>query len=242
MKRKGNLKGILIFAVIFACMSVALQAGAEQNPFADLLGGTVVCFPHIATTNGWGTEVALINPTPDAVNGSLRSYSAQGAPVSQAKAITLKPNARVEFEVVKDFADPNSIAYMVFESAVFGVKGYTKFYRMGNRVSIMASGARMSGIFTKVEQDGYTGIAFVNMESAEAKVTLTAYNDDGGKVAETVLSLKAGEKKVELIGKFFEGKDIGKATYVTYTSDKGLVGFFLNGSGDGTMLDGSQAL
>ena len=228
-------------AVCLFCL-LAANASAADNPFTDLLGGTVVCFPHITTYDGWETEVALINPTPETVSGTLTSYNDQGTRVSQPKAVTLAPNARVQYTVSQDFAGSTSIAYMVFESGVFGVKGYTKFYKGGNRVSIMASGARMSGIFTKIEKDGGTGVAFVNMEDSPASVVLTAYGDDGSVAAQSTLTVNAGQKMVMQVQGFFGGQDLGQATYVTFTSDKGLVGFFLNGSGDGTMLDGSQAL
>jgi hypothetical protein len=162
--------------------------------------------------------------------------------VSQTKTVTLNPHARTQFIVSLDFNDAENIAYMVFESDVFGVKGYTKFYRNGNRVSIMASGARMSGVFTKIEKNGGTGIAFVNMENSAAGVTLTAYSDAGSAVAQSTLTVNGGCKIVNVVEGLFEGKDISQATYVTFTSNKGLVGFFLNQSSDETMLDGSQAL
>ncbi len=241
MKIAKVRKTIAATAVCLFCL-LATNASAGDNPFTDLLDGTVVCFPHIATSSGWETEVALINPTTETVSGTLTSYNDQGTQVSQPKAITMAPNARVQYTVSQDFASSTSIAYMVFKSGVFGVKGYTKFYKDGNRVSIMASGARMSGIFTKIEKDGSTGMAFVNMEDSPASVALTAYGDDGSVVARNALTVNAGQKMVMQVQGFFPGKDLGKATYVTFTSDKGLVGFFLNGSSDGTMLDGSQAL
>jgi len=36
--------------------------------------------------------------------------------------------------------------------------------------------------------------------------------------------------------------DIGGATYVAYSSDGNIAGFQLNGSADGTMIDGLPAL
>ncbi len=37
-------------------------------------------------------------------------------------------------------------------------------------------------------------------------------------------------------------QDISSATYITYSSDRNVVGFQLNGSSDGMMLDGLPAL
>jgi hypothetical protein len=40
----------------------------------------------------------------------------------------------------------------------------------------------------------------------------------------------------------FIGRDIRSATYIVYTSDRNIVGFQLNGTADGMMLDGLPGL
>ena len=47
-------------------------------------------------------------------------------------------------------------------------------------------------------------------------------------------------KTVTLAQNFFA--DIGNATYIAFTSNRNVVGFQLNGSNDGRMLDGLPAL
>ncbi|MCK4534458.1 MAG: hypothetical protein KAT81_02935 [Syntrophobacterales bacterium] len=92
------------------------------------------------------------------------------------------------------------------------------------------------GVFAKLEKDGATGIAFVNIENSSATVTLTAYNDSGAVITTNVISLAAHEKVVNTEENIFTG-DISNATYVTYSSNKEVVGFQLNASSDGMMLD-----
>ena len=70
---------------------------------------------------------------------------------------------------------------------------------------------------------------------------LTAYNDNGAVVATWALALGGYAKGVNFDEKIFP-LNIGSATYIVYTSDRNVVGFQLNGSADGTMLDGLPAL
>ena len=55
---------------------------------------------------------------------------------------------------------------------------------------------RKSGIFPKVEKNGWTGIAFVNTENQQATVNLKAYNDTGTVLATGTKTLKAHAKWV----------------------------------------------
>ena len=98
-----------------------------------------------------------------------------------------------------------------------------------------------AGIFPKIEKSGWTGIAFVNTEASAASVTLTAYNDNGTVVATQTLTVGGYAKVVNYPETIFT-QNIGAATYIAYSSDKNVVGFQLNGSTDGTMLDGLPAM
>jgi hypothetical protein len=98
-----------------------------------------------------------------------------------------------------------------------------------------------AGVFAKIEKNGWTGIAFVNTEDSAASVTLTAYTDNGTAVATQVLPV-GGHAKVAKIAEAIFSQDISGATYIAYSSDRNVVGFQLNGSSDGMMLDGLPGL
>ena len=118
----------------------------------------------------------------------------------------------------------------------FELFGSTDGQQLGSYAGGGGTGATQ-GIFPKIEKDGWTGIAFVNTEDGAATVTLTAYDDSGNGVATEVLPV-AGHAKKEGNPSTLFTQDVGSATYIAYTSDKKIVGFQLNGSADGTMLDG----
>ena len=81
------------------------------------------------------------------------------------------------------------------------------------------------------------GIAFVNIESSPATIILTAYDDSGTYVATETINVDGHAKVVGIAENLFT-QDINSATYIGYSSDKEVVGFQLNGSTDGMMLDG----
>ncbi len=231
----------LITAIVITLMFTGSPVRADDNPFINLISGSKIYFSHIATAGGWQTEIAVLNPTSGPAAATLTSYNAGGVPIGSAVSINLPAHGRYQAAVGGTFADSANIAYMVLTSKVFGLKGYSKFYTGAVRASIIASTPKNDGMFTKIDHAGWTGIVFINTSAVTANITLTAYNNFGVAVATETMPVPAGNKVVNMAEKIF-AQSIAGATYVSYHSDKGVVGFFLNGSNDGLMLDGSQAL
>ena len=71
------------------------------------------------------------------------------------------------------------------------------------------------GLFTKIDHEGWTGIASIN----------TAYNNSGETVAVETIQVVSGAKVVKPVEEIFT-QSVAGATYVSYTSDHGVVGFF----------------
>jgi hypothetical protein len=119
--------------------------------------------------------------------------------------------------------------------------GLSKFYQAGiYRAAVPAVKEVNTDIYIShidSSADWCTGIAFVNTEESAASVTLTAYNDAGALVATQVLTVGGHAKVVNPVESIFT-QDISSATYIAYSSDRNVVGFQLNGSSDGMMLDG----
>jgi len=99
----------------------------------------------------------------------------------------------------------------------------------------------MEGWFPKMEQDGWTGLAFVNVSSAAAAVILTAYDEYGARIEQRVLTVPAQNKVVAMTFQFFLA-ELTNARYFTFTSDQKVVAFTVSGSTDGTKLDGLATL
>jgi len=237
MKKMRTLFILLISISVFAVYPI--WAG---DAFSDLFSQTKIYYSHIAVSDGWETEVAVINPTAKTVSGNFTFYDMSGKQLGGAYPVTLKANGRYQAVVGDTFADRGKVEYMVFTAPTYGLKGYSKFYNGGVRASIMASSPQTSGLFSKIDHKGWTGIAFVNTAAVTAHITLTAYSDNGAPVAIEPMEVFAGAKVVKTAEALFAPQSIGGASYISFSSDQGVVGFFLNGSTDNSKLDGSKAL
>jgi len=203
-------------------------------------------FPHVASDGHWETEIALLNTVPGGttVKGQLQAFAKGGGSALESIYVEIPPGGRKEITVGKAFRNPSEIAYLAYVSDSAFLAGYTRFNEPGNRVSLpLIAEEFMEGWFPKVESDGWTGLAFVNIDSAQADVTLAAYDEHGNRIAENVLrAVKPGEKVIGLIYQLFPGANLAAARYFHFVSDKSFIGYSVSRSDDGTKLDGLMAL
>ena len=174
---------------------------------------------------------------------TITPYSAQG------NALTPKTDSIAGkgkyVGLVSDLALPAQTAWFKIDSTS-PLSGFELFSTAdGNQLAAYAGGGGTgvkSGVFAKIEKNGgWTGIAFVNTEEGAASVTLTAYNDAGAAVATQALPV-AGHAKVVNFAEAIFTQNISGATYIAYSSNRNVVGFQLNGTSDGMMLDGLPGL
>jgi hypothetical protein len=204
-----------------------------------------VYFPHVASDGHWETEIALVNTIPGGtpVHGELQAFRKEGGSPIETLPLDIQPGGRKEITIGSAFRNPTEIAYLEYQSDSGFLAGYTRFNEPGNRVSLpVTASAASEGWFPKLENDGWTGLAFVNTETSNAAVTLSAYDENGGKVAETLIPVvKPGEKVVGLTSQLFPAASLASARFFSFTSDKMLIGFTVSRSEDGLKLDGLMA-
>ena len=195
-----------------------------------------IYYPHIASDSVWWTGIVAYNPSSFSSNITVIPYSSEGNSLTTLKvAITGKGKY---VGVVSDLNLPDDTAWFRIESER-PITGFELFATHdGNQLAgYVGTEGGNKGIFAKIEKEGWTGIAFVNNENSKATVTLTAYDNEGSKVATETMNLNPYQKVVNYAEKIFR-ENITNATYISYSSDKSVVGFQLNGSSDGRMLDG----
>jgi len=203
---------------------------------------STIYYPHV-DSNGWWTGIVAYNPAESACTITITPYSAQGAPLSPS---TLSIAGKGKYVgIVSELGLPAQTAWFKIDSTR-PLSGFELFSTAdGNQLAAYAeSGGTGSkaGIFAKIEKNGgWTGIAFVNTEGGAASVTLTAYNDSGTVVATQVLPVGGHAKVVHYAEAIFM-QDISGATYIAYSSDRNVVGFQLNGTLEGMMLDALPGL
>ena len=202
---------------------------------------TTIYYPHV-DNNGWWTGIVAYNPSDLACTITITPYSAAGA-VLPAKTLTIAGKSKY-VGAVAALDLPAEMAWFKIDSTGpitgFELFGTSDGQQLAAYAEKSGTGSK-AGVFAKIEKAGWTGIAFVNMEAAAASVTLTAYRDDGTVVATQALPVGGYAKVVNNPEKIFT-QDIGSATYIAYTSDRNIIGFQLNASADGTMLDALPGL
>jgi pimeloyl-ACP methyl ester carboxylesterase len=198
-------------------------------------------FPHVASFGQWETEISVTNTTEVPVHGEWQAFRADGSALGQSIPLTLPPFGRKQVVAGSFFKNPQEVAYLTLTSDSGFLDGYTRFSQPGNRASLAAGIGAKAGWFTKMEKDGWTGIAFVNTESKDAAVDLTAWDENGNQVAAKSLKLSQGSKFVGMVDQLFP-VDQSRAVYFKFKSDRNVLGFTLSGSADGQMLDGLHCL
>ena len=199
---------------------------------------TGIYFPHIAFDDDWWTGLVAYNPFAESCTLNITPYRADGTALASPAAIQLAGHGKY-LGAVSSLNLPTGTAWLQI-TASHPVTGFESFGTINNQQMAGYTGVGIAGtesVFVNLEKEGWTGIAFVNLENSPAAITLSAYAEDGSVVAITPISLAAHAKVVDLPANLFSGQDIGSATYIRFSSDKQVVGFQLNGSFDNMMLD-----
>jgi hypothetical protein len=197
---------------------------------------TNIYYPHIASDATWGTGVVAYNPSGESCELTITPFKDDGTSLSsQSKTLA----AQEKYVGTPESLNlPDGTAWFSIEASS-PIVGFELFStkdgnQLGGYTGVGISGT--DGVFAKIDKEGGTGIAFVNIEDSAATVTITAYDDNGSVIATETVNLNAYEKKVDVPSNLFS-QDISMATYITYSSSGNVVGFQLNVSSDGMMLD-----
>jgi hypothetical protein len=203
---------------------------------------TTVYFPHAACSDGWRTEVALINSGSINALGMLTAYNDRGQKISRSIPISLAPWARSEMVITDYFSskDEKEIAYLVFRTGSHSIVGYTKFYHQeyGYRAALPAVTETTADTLyishIASEQHWWTGIALLNT-TAGTKNPVITFSDGRQKT----ITLAAGAHKSFSIRKLFDNSSQPRIGSATITNCSGVIGFELFGSsGSGHQLGG----
>ncbi len=225
--------------------------GSAYNYLSGILleddTATTIYYPHIDSnyidsSSYWWTGVVAYSPPEYSSNITVTSYTQDGIFLGTTSPITINANGKY-IGSVETLDLPYGTAWIKIDSdnpiTGFELFGTQDGKQLGGYTGVGISGKE--GVFAKIEKQGWTGIAFVNIESSQATVMLTAYDNYGSIIATQPITLASYAKEVEQPMNIFT-QDISAATYISYSSDKEIVAFQLNGSSDGMMLDGLEGM
>lgn len=223
--------------------------GNTPNQTARCLSGilltddttTILYYPHVASGSTWWTGIVAYNPAASAASLTINPYSAPGTTLSTA-TVNVDEGAKY-LGTASGLNLPAETAWLRINanSAVTGFElmGTTDFNQLAE-CGTLSSGSRQ-GVLPKLEKQGSTQVALVNIEATPATLTLNAYDNTGTQVGTTQIGLSAYQKLFEEAQDFFP-QDISTATYLAYSADRNVVAYQLNASVDKTMLDGLPGL
>ncbi len=193
-------------------------------------------FPHLVNDSKWWTGIAAYNTGGDNVTVEIFPYSADGTILGYSKMMM---NSREKYiGLVSALNLPPGTAWFRMQASA-GLTGLELFGTSDKKELAGYSCVnidKISGVFPKFNQDGWTGIAFVNTSPSSTTVVLKAYRDDGVLISTANISLGGHCKVVKYAPDFYDD-DISGANYLSFSSSTPIVGFQLNGSIDETMLD-----
>ncbi len=194
-------------------------------------------FPHVVSNDKWWTGIAAYNPSSSDANLTVTPYTESGSALD-ALSVDVAAGEK-HIGNAKGWLLPQNTAWFKIDSSQslngFELFGTTNGNALAGYSTVNIN--RQEGVFPKLDHEGWTGIAFVNTSEAGAKIDLSIYDNDGFKVSEKSISLAGYEKVVDNPENIFGGS-ISAATHMRFSSDSDVVGFQLNGSNDGMMLDG----
>lgn len=207
-----------------------LDTSPSQEP-------TEAFFPHIDTTFGWETELALLNPTNSTVSGSLNAFDENGNLLSSIP-VSIPPNGRREVTVSLEFPSANQIGNVIFQADQGNfddLLGYTKFFIMGeNRVAVPTQSEANAGdvYLSHIDSSAtwWTGVSLLNTTNASKTLTFEFNNGET-----RFLTLGPGENRVFTIrDEFFGGNTPAGVESAVIRNASGIVGLELFGSQPGS--------
>ncbi len=202
---------------------------------------TTMYYPHTRNGGDWGTGIVAYNPSETTCDLTISPYTAAGVALPPPDDDVEITGGAHYIGLVSALVSPET-AWLKIESTA-EITGLELLAQGTNRLAgcscVGITGT--AGVFSKLERDGTTEIAFANTEGAAATVTLTAYNDAGDVIATEEIDLGAYAKRSGAPVDIFAG-DITGATYIGYVSDRALAALQVNAASDNMMLDALPGL
>jgi hypothetical protein len=200
-------------------------------------------FPHVATTDGWWTGIAMLNT--DTRSGALRltAYGEEGKALAVSRSISLGPGERT-VGTAESFFDnwPSGAKYIeaASDAAIvgFGLVGRWAPPLLAGLPALSAAGRQLAFSRAVATSQWETSLGVLNTSETSSQVTLQAFGADGNSLGQAKLSLPPKGYRFASLASLF-GKVPSGIAWVKATSDGApLIGFFkLTRISDGQFID-----
>lgn len=153
-------------------------------------------FPHVVTTGGGWTGIAMLNSDTSSGVARLKAYASDGRLLATSRAVSLAPAERT-VGVVESYFDawPAGVAYVEVTSEVdliaFELTGSFSPPLFGGLSAMPPLGVAIAFPYTVSNTDWDTSLGIVNTSPSATPIVLEAMNKDGSKLREARFSLPA---------------------------------------------------
>ncbi len=194
----------------------------------------LIYFPHIASGEGWETDIAIINISSEtSLSGIIKAYNATGEQVGDLHPVDLPPAGRTEMRIGTTFSNPELIRYLIFTASCDQVYAYLKFYNTPDqsyRVAIPAPKTinKKDIIVSHIAMSGgwWTGLNLLNTTNENRTLTLT-FNTGKSKL----LTIAAGAHLAVSFADLLEGWQLDKINSAIISNAEGIIGLEIFGNG-----------
>ena len=157
--------------------------------FSPAAAATEICFPHFAEDADWWTGIAVSNPGTLASQVSITAFSNTGQQIGEIYQELIGGGCRMAPQIVRNMISlGGQTSGWLKITATQPVAAMEIFGQAStSMIASLSAGETGATLYYPYFQEGsgkWTGIAIANPESAEARVTLKAINNDGNTVGE----------------------------------------------------------
>lgn len=217
----GPLTGFELFGTQDFQMMAAVPAVGVGVPH--------LFFPHVNTTSGWWTGIALLNVGNTSTTVKLTAYGTNGSNLA-TRTLALSSGARTVDQLQNYFAPwPANVKYVEVTSdgslIAFELVGNFTLRSMSGMAASSASGAELSFPFVESDSDWDTNIWFANVSGVSTQATMDVFDSAGQRLSGMSTTLSPHASKEGTL-KTLVGISLPNATSVRIRSTGGaLVGY-----------------
>jgi len=206
-------------------------------------GAKKLYFPHVVTTDGWWTGIAMLNV--DVRPGTLRmtAYGEDGKALADSRSISLVAGERT-VGTAESFFDnwPTGVKYLEAASDVavvgFELVGRSAPPLFGGLPALSAAGTRLAYSHAISTSEWETSLGILNTSGVSSQVTFQAFDANGNALAQVKVMLSPKGYGFGSLRSLFGRVPSGTAWVKASSDGAPLVGFFkLTRVSDGQFTD-----
>jgi len=188
IRSDGPITGFELFGTQDFQMMAAVPAAGR--------GARRLFFPHVGTSSGWWTGVAMLNVGSTAANVKLTAYGMDGSKLAAGSPLSLSPGQRTVNQLQNYFDQwPSNVKYVDLSSdsdlIAFELVGNWELRSMSGMTAFTTTGTELSFPFIESDADWETTLQVANVSSGSAQITLDAYDGSGARLGEVSVGIPA---------------------------------------------------